>query len=176
MSQVGKLQLGELFQLTKFIALLLAVGHFLFAFYLNGQTVPPNGMLRQSFVSAISIAFALSFRAMLTASLSIAFIQRLWTLFRSKSMKASTIDSLLSLLQTPLNLLRFDVLWHAKLEWVFALCCLCIPIATVFPPGSLTVELKEQRRPENIMVPTFIPVSSLDSNIAFHIPFGLPYV
>jgi hypothetical protein len=90
-------------------------------------------------------------------------------------MKASTIDSLLSLLQSPRKLLHLDVLWHARLEWIFALCCLCIPIATVFPPGALTVELQERRWPETKLVPTFIPVSNLNDNLAFHIPFGLPY-
>ncbi|KAE9362950.1 hypothetical protein N431DRAFT_423291 [Stipitochalara longipes BDJ] len=153
----------------------LALGHFLFAWNLNGKAVPLDGILRQSYVSAFSIAFALGFRSMLTASLSTAFIQRLWTLFRSKPMKASTIDTLLSLVQTPLKLLHFDVLWSARLEWIFALCCLCIPIATVFPPGALTVELKERRWAKTTQVPTFIPTSSLTDNLAFYIPFEQEY-
>ena len=138
--------------------------------------VPLDGILRQSYVSAISIAFALAFRSMLTASLSMAFIQRLWTLFRSKPMKASTIDTLMSLLQSPLQLLRFDIIWSARLEWIFALCCLCIPIATVFPPGALTVELLPLRRTQTMNVPTFIPTSSLNDNLAFYRPFSNIYV
>jgi hypothetical protein len=114
---------------------------------------------------------------MLTASLSAAFIQRLWSLFRAKPMKVSTIDSLLSLLQSPLKLFHMNVLWHARLEWIFALFCLCIPIATVFPPGSLTVELREIRVPENIRVPTLNPTSNLnDTNrLTFHIDFEQEY-
>lgn len=138
--------------------------------------MPLQGILRQSYVSAISIAFALAFRSMLTASLSMAFIQRLWTLFRSKPMKASTIDTLLSLLQSPLQLLRFEVVWGAKLEWIFALCCLCIPIATVFPPGALTVELLPRRWTETMHVPTFIATSSPTDNSAFYVPFSQLYV
>lgn len=114
---------------------------------------------------------------MLSASLSISFIQRLWSLFRLKAMKVSMIDSLLSLLQSPLKLLHFEVLWNARFEWGFAIFCFCIPIATVFPPGALSVVLKEQRQLEtNKQVPTFIPTSKLTDNLAFHNGSGIQLV
>jgi hypothetical protein len=156
------------------LALGIAIGHFIFASFLDSRAVPAKGIFRQSYESAISTALVFCFRAALTTALSSAFLQRLWRSFRSKPMKASTIESLLAVLQSPLNLLQKDVVRNAKLEWLFALCYLCIPIATIFPPGALTVELKPRIWSGNMTVPTFSPSPGPVS--AFHIPFGLNYM
>lgn len=72
-------------------------------------------------------------------------------------MRLTTIDLLYTVLRNPLNLLRPSLIRNAKLEFLFALACWCIPIITIFPPGGIRVISKAQTTLKLFDVPTFDP-------------------
>ncbi|KAI5816085.1 hypothetical protein BZA77DRAFT_67895 [Pyronema omphalodes] len=135
------------------LAIALAIGHYVFFRYLDGQ--PLSETLPQSWVSSISTAFVVTFRSCLGAALGTAFTQRLWRLYRKRPMRLTTIDLLYTVLQNPLNLLRPSLIRNAKLEFIFALACWCIPIVTIFPPGGIRVISKAHATVKVFDVPTF---------------------
>ncbi|KAI9774122.1 MAG: hypothetical protein M1840_005215 [Geoglossum simile] len=103
---------------------------------LNGK---PIDTFNQGLKANINTAFVFCFNSSLAAALALAYTQRLWYLFRSKPLKAATIDRLFSILRNPANLASFAVIRHASLEWFFALLCWCVPLATIIPTGALIV-------------------------------------
>lgn len=60
----------------------------------------------------------------------------------------------MSLPWNPLYLLNPKTLWAAtKLEWLFALFCIVLPLLSTLPPGSLEIVVKEiPARPFEMMV------------------------
>lgn len=58
-------------------------------------------------------------------------------------MKVRLIDQLLSLPWSPLDLFDARTFSAAKFEWLFALLCVLLPLATAFPPASLKVVILE---------------------------------
>ena len=137
-------------------AFALATGHFVFFSYLDGRALRDS--LPQGWVSTISTAFVVSFRSSLAGSLGTAFTQRLWRVYRKQPMKISTIDVLYSALHSPTSLISPSFIASAKLEWLFALACWCVPIVAIFPPGGIRVvaEGRNTTAPMN-NIPTFNP-------------------
>ena len=136
-------------------ALALATGHVAFFRYLDGRT--PHDSLSQQWVSTISTAFVVSFRSALGGSLATAFTQRLWSVYRERPMKLSTIGVLYTALQSPLSLISPSFLANAKLEWLFALTCWCVPVLVTFPPGGIRVVTEGRNSTVAVDVPTFNP-------------------
>ncbi|KAH0541678.1 hypothetical protein FGG08_003841 [Glutinoglossum americanum] len=128
------------------------VGHYMFFRYLDRKSIDS---FDQSLKSNINVAFTVCFRATLGISLSLAFTQRLWHTFRSKPLRASTIDYLFSILNNPRSLLTWDVIKCAKFEWLFALVCWSIPLATILPTGALIVV--SDKDPSNVSIDMTVP-------------------
>ncbi|KAI9743708.1 MAG: hypothetical protein M1818_003024 [Claussenomyces sp. TS43310] len=137
--------------------LIVATGHLILLRYIDGMLVPPDTIFRQSYVSAASTALVFGFRSAMTISLTTAFSQRAWYIFRTRSLKVPTINSLLSSPRSVVNILSGDLIKSATLEWLFAVFCFLVPIGTVFPPGALTVGLQPHVTVVNTTVPIFDP-------------------
>jgi hypothetical protein len=59
--------------------------------------------------------------------------------FRKRFITVATIDNLFGILNDPLVLFSWDSMRTMPLGFVLALLFWSIPIATIFPPGALTV-------------------------------------
>jgi hypothetical protein len=117
------------------LAVLMAVVHFLFYYYMNGRK--PALIERVYWAQTIGNGFSYAVKASLTGSIGIAYVQHLWQLFRSKPIQVSTIDELLSLPFAPLNLFSIDVIRTSALSWGSGIVGILISLATIFPPASL---------------------------------------
>lgn len=98
---------------------------------------------------------ASTFGLSLKSSLCLAFTQYLWYLLRQAPLKVSTVEALFSMRSSPKAL--FDsasVIKASPLVLITAVIWL-IPIATSFPPGSLTVVAGSRTDVVSIDVPTF---------------------
>ena len=136
-------------------ALALATGHFAFFRYLDGRALRDS--LSQQWVSTISTAFVVSFSSALGGSLATAFTQRLWRVYRERPMKLSTIGVLYTALHSPISLTSLSFLANAKLEWLFALTCWCVPVLVTFPSGGIRVVAEGRNSTVAVDVPTFNP-------------------
>ncbi|RPA77313.1 hypothetical protein BJ508DRAFT_364532 [Ascobolus immersus RN42] len=117
--------------------ILSAIGHFFLFRFLHHRL--PEDTISQVWASTLGIAFANITRACFGGALGIAYLQRVWFRFRKAPLRALTIESLMGLPTTPQKLLFPRLIRSATLEWIFALVCVLLPIATTFPPGSLTI-------------------------------------
>lgn len=140
------------FKLKLVKALLAAIGHYIYCLKLNQR--PVDSSVPQSWNSFISLAFARVFSVLLATSASAAFTQLLWRYFRSHHLSVSKIDALFSLNTGPLKLYRLDLLLSVPVLWTFGLFFALIPIATLFPPGALEVNLLAYSQKSHITVPT----------------------
>ncbi|RPA77346.1 hypothetical protein BJ508DRAFT_378890 [Ascobolus immersus RN42] len=109
--------------------------------YLDGRR--PDTSLSQRWASTIAVILANLIRSLLGISLGIAYIQLVWYRLRGRWMTARLVESLLALPYTPLNLFDRKAIFAAKLEWLFALFCIVLPIATTFPPAALSVSFSD---------------------------------
>ena len=127
--------------------------HLGFFLLLDGVPVQ-QAAVSQAVQIALANILALGVEMALLAGISVAYDQCLWRKFRLKPLKAVVIDKLLTLMTSPWNLFRLPLLRHAPLEWLLAWCCVLIPIAAVFPPGTLNVEFREGVLQTNARIPT----------------------
>lgn len=138
------------------VATAVAVGHYCYCWYMNRKFVEDT--IPQSWNNAVSMSFARVFSTALAASASTAFTQLLWWYLRRRSLPLSKIDALFSINSSPLNLYQLGLLKAVPLLWFFGLLLPLIPVATIFPPGSLVV----QQLPDRRSVPTMVPTLDVD--------------
>jgi len=117
-------------------------GHLAFFLWLDGQPVSTSG-ISQASQSAVANFFAIAVEIMILGGIGVAYNQFLWRLFRRRSLKAKTIDTLVTLVMSPWDLWRPDLYKDAILAVVIGVLCALVPIAIVFPPGALSVEFQE---------------------------------
>lgn len=124
-------------------------------FYLCLNQVPVSQAgITEPLQAAFGNILAILVEVSLLSGISVAYDQALWRLFRRKPLKAFIIDKLATLVSSPWNLFRKDIIVSAPLEWSLSLLCFLIAIAAVFPPGALTVKSKPDILPETQWVPT----------------------
>lgn len=114
-----------------------AVVHYIFFDFLNTREVD-SILLPQSWVSPISTALGRVFSLSLGISLGTAYVQ-LWHRLRRSPTKIGIIDKLFSMQSNPSKLFSLSVIRTSPLLWRFAVFLPLIPIATIFPPGAITV-------------------------------------
>ncbi|KAI8932386.1 hypothetical protein NX059_010573 [Plenodomus lindquistii] len=134
------------------LAVVTAVGHFVYCYMLDKETV--GSTIPQRWNSTISVAFANIFASALAASASTAFTQLLWWYLRRRSLSLSRVDSLFSLNASPLALIQVGILKVVPILWFFGLVIPLISIATIFPPGSLVVQQLRTDTNQTMEVPT----------------------
>ncbi|KXH27926.1 hypothetical protein CNYM01_04526 [Colletotrichum nymphaeae SA-01] len=139
---------------------LLALGfmatHMAFFILLDGQPVATSGF-SQNLQAALANFLAIAVEICLLSGTAVAYDQTLWRLLRRKALRAYIIDKLVTLVLSPWNLFRLELLTSAPELWLIAFLCFMIPVTVVFPPGALTVEF------ENAVLPvTLTNVPTLD--------------
>ncbi|KAK1449945.1 hypothetical protein CMEL01_07281 [Colletotrichum melonis] len=130
--------------------------HMAFFILLDGQPVATSGF-SQNLQAALANFLAIAVEICLLSGIAVAYDQTLWRLLRRKALRAYTIDKLVTLVLSPWNLFRSELLTSAPELWLIAFLCFMIPVTVVFPPGALTVEF------ENAVLPvTLTNVPTLD--------------
>lgn len=132
----------------------LAVGNFIFFQFLDKQLVQES--IPQTYVSNIANAVVRLFSLSLGLASSTAFTQILWRKLRQNYLKVSTIDRLMSVPTAATELLSWEMPQATTTLWFFGLLLQLIPLATIFPPGSLIVSPRLVSKSENISVPVFV--------------------
>jgi len=126
------------------------VGHNALYSYLDGKT---STTLGQSFVSGIATACILVFRTAATALIMTSYNQQVWFGFKQKICTGSEIDALMSGPFSWTFYLKPTLLVRAPVAWFMAMTCWIIPVAVLFPPGSLSVNPAIQSFNSSVAVP-----------------------
>jgi hypothetical protein len=92
------------------IGTLLAIGQHLFFKSLDGHPIPDQG--RQAWNYRFSLAFTFLVKTFLSTAISIACVQNIWWLLRSRSTSLETVDSVYGVLGSALKLADFRI-------WIF---------------------------------------------------------
>ncbi|CZR62770.1 uncharacterized protein PAC_12667 [Phialocephala subalpina] len=122
------------------LAIVIAVTHFLFCWYLSGRPADgPYPHVPQTYSTTASILMANSFGLLLRISLSLAFTQHLWHILRTTLLRISTIEQLFIMRSDPLSLFNTTVLQKAWPLVLITALLWSIPVAVSFPPGALTI-------------------------------------
>lgn len=127
----------------------MAITNFVLFSYLHHKR--PEDTITQGWLSTIAVILANLTRFLFGASLGIAYVQLVWYKLRRAWMPAKLIDRLLSLPWNALDLFSPRTIRLATFEWLFALCCVLLPILTTFPPGSIKVVVREVVQPEPVI-------------------------
>lgn len=113
--------------------------------------------LRQSHVTYISLLFATAFRTFLVGSATISFTQNLWRLLRQKLFRISLIEQLSQIHHNLFVLLHLRVFWNAPTPYLMALLLWLAPLATIYPPGALTVVSRPYTFTQNLNISVINP-------------------
>jgi hypothetical protein len=114
------------------------LGHYLFFLNLD-ETAIDSDNLTQSHVSAVSILLVTLFKSSLSAAVGCCFAQHLWLVLRQDSTSVSLTEKLFVLRSNAFALGDPRAIWRAPVLFSMALFVWFLGIATIYPPGALTV-------------------------------------
>ncbi|KAH6639095.1 hypothetical protein C7974DRAFT_387870 [Boeremia exigua] len=145
------------------LSLLLVVCHYMFFLYLEGRVMAPSSelsyrrttMIPQGYVTTISLLLTTAFRATLVASVASCYTQYLWATLRTRVLKVGLVEDLFQIQTNAFHLASPNIYIKTPILAAVAIFCWLVPIATVYPPGALVVEL------HNLLVDTCFNVSVL---------------
>ena len=144
----------------------LAIAHYLFFSLLDGKDTSNTLALRQSQVSTISLLLVTAFRATIVVVLGTCFAQYLWYLLRTRCLKISLIEDLFQMRNNILCLTNPGIFRKVPLLFLAAVLSWLVPLATVYPPGALTIQPELHTYFENVNASIMNPVpSQLDLSI-----------
>ncbi|KAL1794596.1 hypothetical protein ACET3X_006412 [Alternaria dauci] len=131
------------------ISFLCAAAHYCFFAYLDGRIISPGFMLStktttvpQAYVTTVSLILVTAFRAALVASIGTCYTQYLWATFRKRVLRVSLIEDLFQVQTNPLRLLNYHLYFKTPILVAVAIFCWLVPIATIYPPGTLVVGIQ----------------------------------
>jgi hypothetical protein len=78
----------------------------------------------------------------LVASIGTCYTQYLWTAFRKRVHKVGLIEDLFQIQSNAFRLANHHLFTQTPILAAVAVFCWMVPIATIYPPGALTVELE----------------------------------
>ena len=107
-----------------------------------------KSIFTQTQISAVSVLLGTIFKAALTASMGTCFAEHLWYIFRGTAMSLSTIEMLFLIRTDLIAFLNPHRIWRAPLLFLMALLTWCVGSATIYPPSTLTVDLRAQEYTE----------------------------
>lgn len=141
-----------IFQMILFYVLSIGfmAAHLALILHLNNRAVA-NTRIPQSIATALGNFLALIAELMLMSGLAVAYEQILWRQFQQKSLAAFVRETLVGLPGAPWHLIKLQVIRNAWLPWLISLGCIMMPLAGMFPPGTLTIEFR------NSVVPSTHP-------------------
>ncbi|KAJ7822708.1 hypothetical protein B0H13DRAFT_2291391 [Mycena leptocephala] len=139
---------------------ILAAGHHIY--YASLHLAPSDGatsigthtVSHQVVTNFVGTVFIFLVKLCLSQSISKAFDQRLWHTVRRSALKLGGLDALFSVLNDPMALLDFEMVWHAKIAAVLAFLAWTGPFGVIPVPGSLTVQSIETHSMEDMTVAT----------------------
>ena len=122
------------------IAVLIAVAHIIFFIHLDQRKV--SDTISQNATSIISVGLVRLYGLVMTLTLTTALVQLIWRYFRQNSATVETVDSLYRLCVHFLTLSLPHAIRNTPAIALIAMCIAGVPIAMVFPPSALTVQLQ----------------------------------
>jgi hypothetical protein len=125
------------------IALLISVAHYVFFRSLDGKDISAPFMLRQSQVTTIALLLVTSFRASIIAVLGSCFTQYPWYLLRSRTLQVGLIESLFQVRSNIIELVNLRIARNALVLLAATKVSWLIPLATIYPPGALSVRSEQ---------------------------------
>ena len=140
------------------MAFFLAGLHLLLFHILDGKDVtaaPAN--IRQSDVTAVSLLLATGFRTAIASSIGISITQYLWHLFRRKALEIRLIEDLFQIRSNALGLINPKIIQHAPFIFLAVLISWLVPVATIYPPSALTIQMKARWTLETVNASVFNP-------------------
>lgn len=163
------------------IALISAAAHFGLFMYLDGRIAAAGGdklpfrttTLPQSYVTTLSLLLVTMFRAALVASIGICYAQYLWMVLRRQILEVKLIEELFQIRANALRLFNPTLLRYAPTLFLIAMISWLIPVATIYPPGAMVVELEARQISQQFNV-SLIPqpgkLSHHNANFAYILP------
>ncbi|KAK5740520.1 hypothetical protein LTR17_004557 [Elasticomyces elasticus] len=139
---------------------LLAVGHHIFYASLRGKPIPTEpyrpfrgaSFPRQQFNTSVGTAFAFFIRIFLSIAAGTAYTQIFWRSFKGVKKQSPTLAELDWASAGLQNVFGVFNLKHGRgypMLVFMAIIFWCVPIATIFTPGTLSVESASVRNPWN---------------------------
>jgi hypothetical protein len=130
--------------------LLFAVAHHSLFIYLDGRVIDLSNEsipfdstnFLQSSATTFSLVLVTAFRAAMIASIGMCYTQCLWKKLRSELLQIGLIEELFQIGKNVLRLFKPAVVWYAPLLLSVAVLSWLLPVAIIYPPGALTVELQ----------------------------------
>lgn len=136
-------------------ALCVGAAHFGLFAYLNGKRLKADTSIPQAWVASLSLVLANAFRLCICFSLGVAFAQYLWCMIRSSDMRICDFERLHFIRSDPRALLHADTMRVAPILFAFAIMGWAVTIASIFPPGALTVTGANFTSVKDEIVPLF---------------------
>jgi hypothetical protein len=150
-------------------ALLCSISHHIFFARLHGtKSNGEDASISQSHATVISLLLVTLFKASLLGCVGVCSVQYLWRVLRGQSIAVSTIESLFQMRHNPLELFYCRTL--LSVSFLLAAYTWIVPLATIYPPGALTInstpfELTESMQmsmPELVFDSKFDPLQPED--------------
>lgn len=149
-----------------FIGVLLAVGHAVFYWWLNGKKVDET--LSQTWVTNIGTAFAFIFKMFLVISAGIAFAQHQWRNLKAQTFEVEQIDTVTTMTEDIFSLLDVRLWARVPTLVIIAAITWLIPVAAVFPPGTLRIAFRATDHVNQLQVPQL----ALTNNSNYYVNSG----
>ncbi|KAF3008932.1 hypothetical protein E8E13_011326 [Curvularia kusanoi] len=145
------------------VSMACAYMHWLFFEYLDGRIlawIPPTTaakttMIQQGYATTISFLLTTAFKAALVGSVGICYTQSLWVTLRKRVLKIGLIEDLFQIQTNALHLISSGVYLKTPVLAAIAVFCWVVPVAMIYPPGALIVELDYLQINTTQRVPTF---------------------
>lgn len=167
-------------------ALLGAVAHLCLFMYLHRRIAVERGeklpfkttSLPQSYVTTLSLLLVTIFRAALVASIGICYAQYLWMVLRLQVLEVRVIEELFQIRANALRLFNPTLIRSTPTLLLVAIISWLIPVATIYPPGAMVVDLEIRQTPKvfNVsVIPKPGKLSWSRDNFALLSPEGIQY-
>ncbi|KAH8629831.1 hypothetical protein IG631_14408 [Alternaria alternata] len=155
-------------------AFLCAAVHYCFFAYLDDRIISPGFVLStktttvpQAYATTVSLVLVTAFRAALVASIGTCYTQCLWATFRKPVLKAynvqvSLIEDLFQVQTNPFHFLNYQSYFKTPVLVAISIFCWLVPIAILYPPGTLVVGIKPSSIGKSFNVSVFRHGNLLD--------------
>ncbi|OAL55276.1 hypothetical protein IQ07DRAFT_627422, partial [Pyrenochaeta sp. DS3sAY3a] len=124
--------------------------------YLDGSMTQER-RFRQSHITTLSLLLTTIFKACIVGCVGLAFTQHIWHNLRQRTFTIDCIEHLFSLRSNPVELARLKASLEALILFAMAVFVWLVPIAIIYPPSALTVEIRPFLVMKVISVPVLFP-------------------
>lgn len=163
--------------------MITAIAHFCVFNYLHGRVAATSDEGRsfrstsipQSYVTTISLLLVTVFRASLVASIGVCYAQCLWKTLRRELLEVQHIEELFQIRANALRLFNPALLRHSSSLVLLATMSWPIPVATIYPPGALTIVLESLSSEKSFNISVTPWEKELSNLTIFDMPRGTGY-